>query len=488
MSATRVLSPPPVRLLPAPQRLRGHARAPLAARLAAGLPAGWPLKYLLVPFPLWWALGLSTLAFVLFAVPMAIHVWRVHRAGALRLPPAFALWALFLAWQVLGLGVIGQSPPGTHPGSTGGRLISISYTLVVYAAITVTMIYVGNLAATRVPQSAIARWLGWFFFTVCAGGYLGMLLPKLSFNSVLEIALPRSITANGFVRSLVHPVAAQVQDVIGVGDARPAAPFGYTNSWGNALSLLLIWFVAGWVLPARGARRALYALIALASLVPVIYSLNRGLWVGIAFTVVWLLMRQLLRGHLGVVLAALSAAAAAAVGFTLSPLARIVSGRLQHGVSDDIRSFVAGLSVRAIRYSPVLGYGSNRHANGSSASIAIGPTPSCPTCGDVATGSTGQLWSLLFNQGVIGALLYFGFFFVALCVFWNRTGPLAEAALVTVALTFVYMLFYSALPVAPTITVIAVAVLWREASGSPSVPPSTPPSTRRVTRGTSRGR
>lgn len=464
-ATSRLPPPPPVRLFgEAPGRRlviggQGAGRGFVAWRRRHPLPAGWPLKYLLIGFPLWWALGLGTLIFLLLALPMALELRKRER---ILLPPAFWMWGLFLAWRVVGLLLLGLSPPGTHPGSVSGRVISLAFSAVEYAAVTITLLYVGNLRTDKVPQSAIGRWMGWFFLTVFAGGFLGIIAPSFSFPSVIELMLPHRIAAQAFVRTLVHPVAAQVQDVIGTGNGRPAAPFGYTNSWGNALSILVVWFVAAWVVPAVGAKRLLYAGIVAATVVPVILSLNRGLWIGIAFTILLVLGRQLFRGHFGIVLAVFAVTAAAAVLAAASPLASVITSRLQHGVSDNIRQFVAQLSVVAIKHSPIVGYGGTRHADGSPSSIAIGPSPNCLACGDVPTGSTGQLWSVLFDQGVGGALLYFGFFAAALWIYRRNRGPINDAALITVALGFVYMLFYSALPVAPALTMIAVGVLWRD--------------------------
>ncbi len=423
---------------------------------------GWPLKYLLVAFPLWWVLGLTTLIFPLLAVPMVVQLRRMR---PIAVPPWFGLWFLFLIWQLVALFGMSSSPPGTYPGSVLGRLISVALGGVEYAGVTATLLYVGNLprdpARGGVSQAAIARWMGWLFLTVLAGGFLGVLSPNLQFSSLTELLLPRSVTSNAFVRTLIHPVAAQVQSLIGTNDPRPAAPFGYTNLWGNAISIVLVWFVAAWVVPGTGWRRWLYAAVAATSTVPIIVSLNRGLWIGIGATVVWILLRELSMGKVGRVLAVVVAAGAAGTGVALSPLAAVINERLNHGASNDIRAFVAHLSVVAIQHSPVFGYGGVRHAIGSPASIAVGPSPRCGSCGGVPTGSTGDLWSVLFNQGIVGALLYFGFFAMILATYWRARGIYNEAALVTVALVFVYMLFYSCLPVAPTLTMIAVGVLWR---------------------------
>src|ERR1051325_415477 len=57
--------------------------------------------------------------------------------------------------------------------------------------------------------------------------------------------LPAGVRNKGFVKSLVHPYAAQIMDLVGGEKPRPAAPWGYTNTWGNNLCLLAGWLVVG---------------------------------------------------------------------------------------------------------------------------------------------------------------------------------------------------------------------------------------------------
>ncbi len=446
---------------PQPARADVDPRPTFTARIAhaVALRPGWPLRYLLVGYPIWWALGLGPFVFAILAVPMLIEL---RRRWPIRLPPAFSLWALFLAWQFLSLAMFGASPPGTHATSAAGRLISIAFSIGMFFVVTVVLLYVGNLPRALVPTKDIARWMGAFFLTVVAGGYLGLVAPHLSFRSPVELLLPHGLTSNSYVRVLVHPVAAQVQAVIGTATGRPAAPFGYTNTWGNVISILLVWFVASWLVPARGGRRVAYIALAVASFVPIVLSLDRGLWIGLIVTVLWLGMRQLYFGRIGVVLAGLGATALGAVALLVSPLYSVIGARLHNGDSNNIRAFVLRQSIKAIKYSPIIGYGGTRHTNGSSSSIAVGPSSSCGGCGDFSTGSTGQLWSIMFNQGLGGVLFYFGFFAVAVWIYRRQRGAIAEAALATVALVFVYMLFYSEVPVTPTLTMVAVGVLWRE--------------------------
>jgi hypothetical protein len=108
-----------------------------------------------------------------------------------------------------------------------------------------------------------------------------------------------------------------------------------------------------------------------------------------------------------------------------------------------------------------VGWGGPRKTNGSNQSIAIGPSPACPGCGDFSTGSTGQFWYIIFANGYFGALWFFGFFLYSLWVYRRDRSSLGQAGVLVVGLTFVYMLFYNSVPAALTITMISVGILWR---------------------------
>jgi O-antigen ligase len=422
---------------------------------------GWQLKFLLVGFPLWWVLGLSTFIFPIMAVPMA---WELCRRRPLKYPPFFWMWALFLFWQVISVAMFNVSPPGTHATSAGGRITAIGINFVEMAGITVTLLYVGSLTLAEVSQRDIARWMGWFFLVVVSGGFLGVVAPHFQFRSALEYVLPAHYTKNPYISALVHPIAAQVQDVLGEASGRPSAPFGYTNSWGNTLGLLIAFFIVGWVLPSRSWRRLVAAGILGATFIPVLLSLNRGLWIGLIGTMLWFVGRQVIHGRVGVLAAVAAIVTVAGIGFVVTPAHTVVTSRLENGKSNNIRNFVAQQSLNAVKYSPVIGYGGNRHTNGSYQSIAIGKTANCNNCGDVATGSTGQFWAIMFNQGIGGLVFYLGFFAAILWRYRRERTPIAEAALATIAASFLYILFYGTVPVSPTLVMIAVGVLWRSGS------------------------
>src|SRR3954453_8626724 len=129
--------------------------APAAARPPAGPegsrpPApgglggpGWPLTALLVLYPLWWALGMGTLAVFLLAVPMALHLWRRR---PVIVPPGFGIWLLFLVWVVASTIMLPRNPPGTLPDTVSGRLVSVAFNLAGYLSATVILLDAGNLS------------------------------------------------------------------------------------------------------------------------------------------------------------------------------------------------------------------------------------------------------------------------------------------------------------------------------------------------------
>ncbi|MDA0564437.1 ligase [Streptomonospora sp. S1-112] len=477
---------------PGPYGPRARAGAVLPARRggaararSGGPPPAWPLHWLLIGYPLWWVLGLGQFAFWIFAVPMAVELLRRHRATGLRLPPGFTLWGLFLVWGVVGLALIGTSPAGTVPGS--GSLLGALVRLGGYLALTVVMLYVGNLSRRELPDLAVARSLGWLCLATVAGGMLGLLAPEWEFTAPTERLLPAGLAADAYVQDLLHPASAQIMDVLGYETARPKAPWEYTNTWGNMLSLLVPWLVVGWL--ARGPRpaagpvagaarpgswwRPLVAGAALAvSLAPIVYSLNRALWAGLVLTVGLVLVLLVRAGRTLAVGAVVLGATAALALALMSPLVDIVLERMDRPHSDDGRAATSVAAVEAANASPVLGWGTTRDMAGSSESIAVGPSPECPGCGNHTIGNNGQLWLLLVANGWVGTALFLAFFGYTAWRHRRDTTPVGAAALLTVLLLFWYMFFYVALTGPLAVTMIAVALLWRR--GTRPLPPAPP--------------
>ena len=421
---------------------------------------GWPLVALLGLYPLWWFLGLGALAFVVFAVPMALDLGRRRQ---LSVPRGFGFWLLFLAWTAASVLMFPLSPPDTLAGSGAGRAFGIALNLASYLAATTALLYVVNLPREELSQRRLLRLLSTLFVVTVAGGLLGVVAPRFQFSAPLEALLPHGVRTNDYTQALVHPAAAQIQNLLGGERGRPAAPFGYANFWGNNFAILLPWWIVFMSAGRSRMRKAVALTVCAAAVVPVLYSLDRALWVALLLAAAYGLVRTL---HLPSRTRALYVGSAilAACVLVLTPARTLVATRasVTEGASNGIRAFLTRAAVDGAAHSPVVGYGGTRKTLGSNQSIAIGPTPSCPLCGEFGIGSNGQLWLVLFAQGFVGAALYVLFFLSTLRQFALDRRPVAVAGSLVILLTLFFMFFYNALPAALVLTMIGIGAVIRE--------------------------
>jgi O-antigen ligase len=441
-------------------RIAGPAHG-VASTRSRTLP-GWPIAALLAAYPLWWALGLGVLIFPIMAAPMLVLLARRRSAGRpVRLPPGFAWWALFLAAAVISLAALGADPAGTVPGHAEARLVGALYKLLMYLALTVLLVYAGNLTEAELSRRRLVKLLGWLFVVTVAGGLLGMLAGRFEFTSPIEWLLPPGVRNKGFVQSLVHPYAAQIMDLVGGEKPRPAAPWGYTNTWGNNFCLLVGWLiVAAW--STGRLRSKVFALLCLAvAVLPAVVSLNRGLWVGLGVLLAYLTVRFVLLGRVRILGALAVAAAALAFALSASPLGDVVNARLDNGKSNGVRSFLVDRALTGFVESPIIGYGGTRNTIGGRNSITVGESAQCERCGNFTVGGNGQLWQLLFSHGAVGTLGYLGFFGYALWRFRHDRSPIGLAGSAAIVTSFSAMLWYNSLVTPLAFMFLSYALLWR---------------------------
>ena len=441
---------------------RAPARPRSAGAWLAAHPA-WPVTALLAGFPLWWALGVADYMVILLAVPMAARMlaWRAHGSRPLRFPPGFAIWATFLIIMLAGVFMLKLNAPGTVVSSTARRLASFVLRSANYGAVTVLLLYVGNLTERELSRRKLARLLGLVAIYATAGGLGGILAPHFQFTSPLALLVPHGLQNSSLAGASLHPGFSQIQSVLGGPAGRPKAPFNYTNDWGNALSILLPWLLAGWWYLGSRRQRLVAGVALVAAIAPIVYSLDRGVWIGTALSVCYLAVRLAARGKVGLLAGMCAGIAVAGVVFMATPLSNVVAQRLHNGQSNSVRSWLAAASVRDALASPLLGYGDTRHSQGSPNSIAVGPTPRCPQCGQYPVGSDGQLWLLLICDGFLGAAVYLAFFGYGVWRYRRDGTPYGLAGSLVLLLSFVYMFFYTAVAPLLAFTMLAYALLWR---------------------------
>ncbi len=428
---------------------------------------GRNLIFLLIAlYPVWWVLGLGSWIIQLIAIPMAVSLIRRRRAVV---PLAFGWWLLFLLWVGGSLLLLGVNPAGVVADPASSRLLVAVFRVSQYLALTIILLYVVNDSG-RKPRAERLSWLlGLLFVYTVAGGLLGVVWPTFSFTSPVEFLLPDGLRSNPWIASMVHPSAAQVQDFLGYDLGRPAAPFGYTNMWGANLALLLPWFVASWVVRPTGGRRLLGVLVLVAAVIPVVWSVNRGLWIALGLAAA-LTVIQLARSGMHGALVPLAAAGALVVATVLmSPLGALISERLDNPQSNRIREFTTERAIDTIAASPIVGFGSTRDALGSAQSIAVSQSPDCMNCGNTPLGQNGQLWLVLICQGIAGAALFYGMFLTNLIRYRRPSTLLVGAGWVSVALGMVMTLYYDMMVTPMLMLILSLAALTlaaRESSSS----------------------
>jgi capsular polysaccharide biosynthesis protein len=412
-----------------------------------------------VGYPLWWILGVTEPVVFAAAILMALELLR-HRP--ISVPRGFGWWLLFLLWVAVGLLLLQVNAPGAVEGPSNGRYLVWAYRLALYLSGTIVLLYICTMRKVFTAHR-ICRILAALFVTLVIGGVLGVLAPHLEFPSVLEALLPRRLTANAFVHSQVHPNLAEVYTYIDVTTARPSAPFPYANEWGYNFACFLPFFLRAWCGRDAGWRRIAAPVVLVLALVPVIYSLNRGLWFALIAMGVFVGIRAAVNGRIRF-LGVMAAAIALAVPILLlSPLKDKLEARFttQHS-SNEGRSNLADLTVSSVSQgSPIVGFGTTRHVQGSFTSIAEGATADCPRCAPPSLGTQGQVWLIVFAEGLGGLVIYLGFFVLQL-----RHIRL-KSTYATVALSVLLVQFFT-LPVydlsGPALfaVMIAIGLLWRE--------------------------
>lgn len=421
-----------------------EAREPHApVRRRRRLPTHWPLTVSLLGFPLWWALGLRTILPMALTLVMADQLLRRRR---LAMPKGFAIWALFLVWFALGVFVLWADAPFAAPGGGASRLLVFGYRGAWYLTCTIALLWVANLSEKELPTRWVFQLLGYMFVVTTVGGLVGVIAPSIEFTSLVELMLPRGLRSNSLIQSMTHPAVADVQNVLGRPEARPKAPFPFANSWGSNLALFLPFFLVAWFRDGRRWQRLTAPVILGLSLIPIVYSLNRGLWICLVIGALGFVLLQLSRGKPAAAVVTVGLLATATLVFALSPLGTVFQERLDHQHSNDRRGQLLSQTVEStVEGSPVVGFGSTRDVQGSFASIAGASTPDCGACGVPPLGTQGHLWLVIFSQGIGGVVLFLTFFAMALSRCWRCRTPVETLC------TFVLVFFASLLPVYDTL-------------------------------------
>lgn len=376
------------------------------------LPA-WPLLGLFVGFPVLWLVGVGSFLAVVGAGVQATYLCA---RGAVRFPRSMLLWWLFVVVVILSGAML----------DSGGRVLGLAFRLANYVGAGIALVYLYNASRERLSDERVALALTLFWVWIVLGGYLGVLLPEGSVTTLLARVTPGSLMSNELVRDWVISNFSEIQQPWGAPEpfARPSAPFAYTNAWGNNFALLMP-FVVATASRLRGHRRILVGAAVLASAVPVMATLNRGMLIGLGIGAVYAVGRAALRGRPLALIGGVAGGAVVTAGFVALGLFERITQRTTYSSTTEDRASLYRETFERTLGSPVVGWG--------------GPRPSYLQ--DISVGTQGHVWNVLFSHGFLGLALFMAF----LCwMVWRTRGctGVGAAAHVTLVMVAFMVVFY----------------------------------------------
>lgn len=396
------------------------------------LPA-WPLTAMFAAYPLWWVLGLGSIAWIPLALLMAILLLR---SGRVEVPRGFGLWLAFLL--LMAISVVGIDSPG--------RFIGYAYRVLQYLSLSVAFVYVYN-ARARLSVRHVLGLVTLFWLWAVVGGYAGVLFPDFSFRTPLGWLLPGSLQNNEVVGEMVvRRLTQHNPDSWFALDPRPSAPFLYTNQWGNVYSLTLPLVLAYLSLIPRRRTFWLLCLCVLASLVPALLTLNRGMFIGLGVAAGYLLWRFAWVGRWRAVAVLGLGGIVAILATSVLGVVQRLTERVETSSSTQDRANLYEETFRRTLDSPLFGYGA--------------PRPSMIE-GAPSAGTQGHLWTVMFSYG-FPSLLCFMAALLWLIVSTGRTRDVVGLMLHTVQLVlFVEVFYYGVLPNGLMLSFVAAALSLR---------------------------
>ena len=183
-------------------------------------------------------IGVTNLVFPFFGVLPGLAADPAGAASRCR--PASGCGACSCCWCVFSGFAIDVDVVGAATSEGIGRYFAFGLPVLNYLAVTVMMLFVGNMTEEELPRRRIIKWMCSARRGRRSSRCAVPVLPELR----LRHARRRTSCPVGF-RDEGSAIArlSQLQPVLGEASPRPSAPFPFTNAWGNNLSLLLVWLV-----------------------------------------------------------------------------------------------------------------------------------------------------------------------------------------------------------------------------------------------------
>jgi polysaccharide biosynthesis protein PslJ len=369
------------------------------------LPPDWPLVVICAAMPITFLIGIHSFVWIL---PVLVFGGQLLvRREPITLPRSGIPLLLLVAWIPI---------PMLQLASNQVPLAIFRF--LVFASPLFCFVWLVNQPEARVPTRRVVRLLSILWLTLIAFGYLAIAFPHFSVESPIQHVMPNFVLSNDYIRDMTRFQFAQVQSLVSEEVGRPSAPMAYSNGWGSTLGLLTPFFVLDFFILASPARRRWGVLFAAAAVVPIILSLNRGLWVSLAVAFGYVAIRRAVQGSVKVAIAVgvvallvFGALAATKLGDTVQQRFVIASE------SNNTRSALYSFAFNAAKERPLVGYGAPIKADGLWKDV----------------GTHGLVWFVMVAYGFPALIFLLGwmvFLFIATVRAPNQTALWAHVAIV----------------------------------------------------------
>lgn len=373
------------------------------------LPA-WPLYSLLYGYPLIWVLGLGQFAPTILAFIMILYM--VAKKD-IRIFPTQWLWLVLAIWCV----VCTVSLRGGSDIMAWGIRFLVIFNAGVFG------LYYFN-ARESISSRSIIGGLVALWYTVVILGWFAIFFSDFRVTTPMSFLIPGGMLQNPLVKDYVLPPLAEVQMPWGAPEPylRPAAPFPYANSWGLAFAFLTPVVISAMTASKRFWTKFVLGISIVAGMVPAIQTSNRGMFISLTISIVYVIIRQILNGNLKIAAYALGTTVLVAVGLQLSGAVEKILGRQEYSDSTGTRSLLYEHTWQAVQKSPLVGYGTARP------DYEVG----------ISMGTQGYLWALMFCFGLIGLGLFLAFMLSSIIStasitssagYWLHSVPVAAACI-----------------------------------------------------------
>ena len=409
------------------------------------LPRGWQAYAIFGLLPVWWFLGLSMFMWVFITFPlfgsMLLGRWPV------RAPRRFGIYILMVLWMIFsGLELSGGSQ----------RLLAWAWRGSFFVAGAVLFLYLVNIPERRLPTRSIVNAMAFYWVIVVIGGWFGVLFPHFQLASPAQYVLPGSVVHNQYVYNHVHLQFAEVQHFLGFPVGRPETFFAYTNAWGSAFAILTPFGIAAMLRTRNRAWRNVLRISLAASIVPMVFSLNRGLWLSLGAALVYAAIRFAMRRDFRLVRLIVGVFVVVGLAVLLTPLGTLATGRFQHNTGDAGRLQRDQAATQKVLGHPVLGFGAPQENT---------------VAGQSNIGTESEVFLLVFSHGVPGLLLFVIWFAYTLFRSARWRSPEAFWAHIVILIACIQTPYYEITERLPLV-MVAAAIAYREIAREPRPAPA----------------